>query len=86
MSPSDVFVAAAVSQGENVSNAIEMLGILVLKCPARRLDSAVMILLELARLVETCKNTATKEVVRWFSLLVGVCSYSAVNKDEFKAI
>ena len=67
-------------------NAIDYLGIPVLKCPAHRVNTAVVWALGIAGSGATCKNKAVKKLMKRLAALVGVFTHSAVNNDQLKLL
>ena len=80
----DVFLAFTVDQGGNVVNAYEALGVPVIKCNCRRVNSAVLWALGIAG--KGRKNKDMGELMKKLAALVGVFNHSAVNNDKLKEL
>ena len=81
-----VFLAFTVDQGRNVVNACEALGVEVIKCNCRRVNSATLWSLGISGYVATCKNKAMGDLIKKLAACVGVFSHSTANNDKLKDI
>ena len=77
----DVFIAFTVDQGvNNVVNAIEALGVIVVMCCAHRLNTVVVVwMLGIGGTVNTCRNKPMEVLTRKLAACVGTFSHSAVK-------
>ena len=73
-----------VSSWKRCERACEALGVEVIKCNCRRVNSAVLWSLGISGAAARCKNKAMSELMKKLATCVGVFSHSAVNNDMLK--
>lgn len=89
--PRLIYIAATVDQGANMVNAFKRMGVETLLCSGHRLNSAVQWATGVGGSYKadgtgTCKNRQSRELTTKTTAMVGHCSHSVCNNDEFKKV